>query len=282
MRSTYRNTSAITCSSGSTKFISDITYKTSRGGTCIYNQEVTLTAEPVDASSQMWFYVHYYVRGKKINMIKTSGSLVEGINLINLSNFWKNGKDGTYRLRVRIYPENCNITINKNDSSAYLFVKDGDADDFQLVVSQEPDKTEYYPGESLDYTGLVILKEYFDDKPSVDVTSDCRIDPPAGTEVEYDRWENTITCEALYKERDDIGNLFEYTVSFYCYLDAPDIEIPYLHIQSVDPYNNLIYIDGLLVDDIEQDRPSRIEMPTMWDVRDSVYRCVYTVHPNER
>lgn len=216
---TYRNTSTINISSGKTATIADLVYQASQGNIVIFHEEADLEIE-ADESLKNGVYtendvvgtVRYYVNGYKLQNHISTGVLTEGKHILNLMQFWEAGQQDTNRVQAKLTVTNGSVKIRKFRAQAYVTVKQSEYRNGAIEVTKMPNKTVYNPGDSLDFTGLVISKVYFDESiPSENVTAHCTFSPAEGSEVTSI---DMIDVQVTYIETTELGEHITYNTSF--------------------------------------------------------------------
>lgn len=220
---TYRNSSVINIADGGTIDIADITYKSKEGNTIIFHEEANLEItktepvvvegeEPVTTDSVL-ATVRYYVNGHQLPTHKSEGYLIDNKHILSLMQFWPAGVSETNRCQAKLTVTGGSIKISKFMAQAYISIKQTEYNEASIEVVQNPNKTVYRIGETLDFTGLIINKVYSDERtPAVDVTDECTLVPSEGSTVSGT---DIITVTATYSETTELGDVKTYTTEFY-------------------------------------------------------------------
>lgn len=222
-----RNSVPITIADGGQAVIANITYSANEGEIVLFHEEVSATIQATVEETDTHFVIHepqllveYYVNGRKLANRQSLGDVVEGKTIISLMQFWESGMQTNSRLQAFLRPTGCSVSIAREQASAYIIIREAELLEFELVVTSEPTKTEYYVTQPLDYSGLVVEKVYYDTSiPSVDVTSLCTLSPVAGTTYAT---EQEIECVVTYSEVNEVGEVKYWNTTFYCEWVEPE------------------------------------------------------------
>lgn len=216
---TYRNPSKLTIGDGETATIADLVYEASQGNTIIFHEEADLEVEANEALTNGTYIegdvvanVRYYVNGNRLPNNLSEEILTEGKHLLSLTQFWQAGLQETSRVQAKLTVEGGNVTLQRFRAQAYITVKQSDYHDAAIEVTRMPDKEVYALGDTLDYTGVVISKVYYDDyKPSENVTIACVFSPAEGETVSST---DMIDVLVTYTEINEVGEEITYETSF--------------------------------------------------------------------
>ena len=216
---TYRNTATINISDGNTVDIADMVYQASEGNTVLFHEEASIEVEATESNANVYTEndvlatVRYYVNGYRMPNHISEGLLREGKHILNLMQFWEAGDRDTNRVQAKLTVEGGSVRIQRFRAQAYITVKQSDYNNAGIEVTTQPDKIVYELGDTLDFTGLVVSKVYYDDTiPFENITSQCVFRPVEGTTVT-----STDLIEVLvtYTETTEIGEIKTYETSFY-------------------------------------------------------------------
>lgn len=216
---TYRNTSAIKITDGHTATIADIVYEADKGNTIIFHEEADFNvsakesfANNIYTEEEVVGTVRYYVNGNRVATRLAKEVFKEGNHILSLVQFWQAGEAKKSRLQVKLSIAGGSVTLPKLRAQAYVTVKMGEYSDGHIEVTKMPDKLVYNLGETLDFTGLVISKVYYDDThPTTEITNLCTYSPEEGSEVTST---NMIEVQVTYVETNEVGEQITYDTSF--------------------------------------------------------------------
>lgn len=217
---TYRNSSAITINAGQSATIADLVYEADKGNTVIFHEEADLDVVGIETLENNTYIendvvgtVRYFVNGYRLPTHLSEAVLTQGKHILNLTQFWQAGVKEKNRMQAILTVENGSVTIQKLRAQAYITVKQSDYNDAGIEVTTMPNKIVYQLGETLDFTGLVVSKVYFDETiPSENITARCTFTPAEGSTVTST---DLIEILVTYTEIDELGEEKTYETSFY-------------------------------------------------------------------
>lgn len=217
---TYRNSSAITINAGQSATIADLVYEADKGNTVIFHEEADLDVVAVETLENNIYIendvvgtVRYFVNGYRLPTHLSEAVLTQGKHILNLTQFWQAGVKEKNRMQAILTVENGSVTIQKLRAQAYITVKQSDYNDAGIEVTTMPNKIVYQLDETLDFTGLVVSKVYFDETiPSENITARCTFTPAEGSTVTST---DLIEILVTYTEIDELGEEKTYETSFY-------------------------------------------------------------------
>lgn len=191
----FVNEDDITIADGEEEEILSITYK-SNGK---YRQELAaelkvgfVSTETVGADTytenDIDVLVTYYLNGQEILSYHPQTVFTDGISLLHLFYFWNSD--------TRIPESTFSATITANGGSLTILEGNDHARIMQsgtaygessnrieyIEVVKMPNKEAYILGENLDYTGIIV-KAFYADEHSEDITNQCVYDPANGTPI---------------------------------------------------------------------------------------------------
>lgn len=226
----FVNEDDITIADGEEEEILSITYK-SNGK---YRQELAaelkvgfVSTETVGADTytenDIDVLVTYYLNGQEILSYHPQTVFTDGISLLHLFYFWNSD--------TRIPESTFSATITANGGSLTILEGNDYARIMQsgtaygessnrieyIEVVKMPNKEAYLLGENLDYTGIIV-KAFYADEHSEDITSQCVYDPANGSEV-TDR--DYVNVNVTYtKDGKDYKTAFGLEVSSITYIEV--------------------------------------------------------------
>lgn len=121
----------------------------------------------------------YYVNGTLQNYT-SKWILTDGDNTVDLQYFYDSPAQGNGTFRVDLRVTGGSITIASGDIRGTLTSIIMSNDVVSIEVTVMPNKTVYLVGETVDYTGIVVMGKYAD-RRTADITSLCTFDPAEGT-----------------------------------------------------------------------------------------------------
>lgn len=216
---TYRNPSVITVADGGTATIADLVYEASKGNTIIFHEEADFEVEASESFSNGIYTegdvvgtVRYYVDGYRLPTHLSEEVFREGRHILNLMQFWQAGDRERSRFQAKLTVNGGSVTLQRFRAQAYITVKQSDYNDADIEITQMPNKVVYRLGETLDFTGLIVSKVYYDESiPSENITSLCTFSPVEGSTVTST---DLIDVLVTYTETNELGETKTYTATF--------------------------------------------------------------------
>lgn len=244
----YRNKGALSILSGQSGVVSDISFTAKPGNTVVFTEEISLIASSDELITQDAYtegdpeiLVKYILNGVEVPNRASNGLILDGKNIVSLMQFWKAGQNTHYRLQTVMWPTNCSISIPAYMAGAYITVRTSEFDDFQIAVTKMPNKEFYLPEETIDFTGIVVSKVYYDDSTSdVDITSLCTFSPVEGSTIQ----QGLLTVNVSYREQNESGEYIDYFTEFYLSAEPREYDLVIVSLPNQTEYlENNDYFD---------------------------------------
>lgn len=202
--------------------------------------------------------IKYVLNGNDISYIPVE-IYEDGTHTLTL-NYQFAGMVANTRTNLEVYMKATtgNITILANKGLGYLWGQNLDKLEIvKIEVTQLPNKVEYYEGESLDLTGLIVTGTY-NDGQTINVTSSCTYEPADGDTLVGIGSQDII---ATYGEGDDaLQDSFS--------VDVEALE-PLKYLQYLEQADKYI-IKGIKVAEIEEDELKVLRVPKTWNGKELV------------
>jgi hypothetical protein len=195
------NAEEISIGDGEKKRIAHIVYICKEGARITFHGEykhelvTTETAGAAVTNGDAKIKISYVVNGEEVTEYYPVDTETDGTRLLHLMYFYDSLVTSPQAVfDVYAEMEGGSMTIPAGCSRSYIMAQGipdfdvFDPEDRELVyieVETPPDKTEYYVGETIDYTGLVVVGIYNDGTSEV-ITNSCTYIPVNGSTVEYD------------------------------------------------------------------------------------------------
>ena len=245
----YTNLSVISITGGNTVKVSDIDYKAGYLARVEYRAEIMFSAVTAETEGSTTFTendITITASYRDIGQWKTNRYPVEtytdGNHLLHLLYVFTAPAYSSDERKFEAFLTIAggNISIPVVGVMSYVTVsKEVEQEDVtidRIEVETMPNKTEYFIGETIDFTGLVVVAVYTDGSKVI-ITNDCSYSPQNYTLVED---EGTIEIEVTYQDADQT----EYTTSF----DLEGIYNDVVKIEVTQMPDNYAYREGYEID----------------------------------
>ena len=171
-------------------------------------------------------------------------------------------------------PANGSTAESGSEMVEVTYTEDGqefvDTFDIEIVefegieITQEPNKTKYWIGDRMDYTGLIVSGVWSDGSKEV-VTPDCTLNPSSGELADLE----ISSVEVTY-----IRDGEEYTESFDIECKEPEPILKYLE-YYVLPADRIIMVTGLDIPAINEDQVTNLVIPETFTDDEGLTYTVY-------
>lgn len=216
---------AVTVLDGTEEEVVSLLYEATGNCHVEFIGQITVTGQPGTVLT-----AKYVVDGTPFLIYHTINTAASSVETISLYHAWETGEatnDGTFQVLLAV--SGGDVTIDAGYARGRLMSQEMPSSGTGInelpyivciEVSNMPDKTKYRRGETLDYTGLVIVASY-SNGTETDITADCALVPADGGTVQGN---SEVEVVATYVDGEDT-----FTTSFY--LEISDLS--YIEVGSL-------------------------------------------------
>ena len=134
-------------------------------------------------------YVRYYINGQEVSGYHPEETFMDGYHLLHLLYIWNdNLRIPTSTFTVTVTTTNCTLQILKDWSngrimqSGVAYEEESNEIVYIEVDPNTPPKKVYTPGETLDYSGIIVYA-YYENGSRKQIQNECVFNPPNGSHV---------------------------------------------------------------------------------------------------